>query len=377
MSIQALNWAMQQDQIKNSGTRFVLLILCNYANEAGQCYPSRETLAKKTSMTARSVQSHLNWLSENGYISWEHQRTGSQQSSNLYQIQSENFSLSPKTATNSQSENFSPSKAVQSENISLSNGSQGENFASQGENFDTFQGENISPNTKVLKPSEEPKDIRAAPEDPIEVIFDAWRRILDHPAAKLDKKRRARLKARLDEGFTVTQMLLVPQGVLRSPWHLGDNPNGIRYDKIETIYRDREQVEHFIDLANARPLERIGRQSTPHLAVVPDIAIPMSVAERRPPDDSPAEHRELWRAFRDQIKQTMSRQAFETWFGPVIFDGLNADRNKFKIRCDVQIKDWIEKYYAEAVYNTFVAIGCAEFSFEWELENQLIYEEAA
>lgn len=87
MSIQALNWALSQDSIDNSGARFVLLVLCNYANEAGQCYPSRETIAKKTSMSVRSVQTHINWLAEHGYLTWTNERNDSQrQTPNVYQL---------------------------------------------------------------------------------------------------------------------------------------------------------------------------------------------------------------------------------------------------------------------------------------------------
>jgi len=87
MSIQALNWALAQDQIKNTGTKFVLLILCNYADETGQCYPSRETIAKKTAMSVRSVQRHINWLAENGFLTWSNEFTkDNRQSANVYQL---------------------------------------------------------------------------------------------------------------------------------------------------------------------------------------------------------------------------------------------------------------------------------------------------
>ena len=92
MSIQALNWALSQDQITNASARFVLLVLCNYADENGRCYPSRQTIARKTSMSVRSVQNQLNWLSDNGYLKWENQHNdGNQQSSNIYKIPSAKF----------------------------------------------------------------------------------------------------------------------------------------------------------------------------------------------------------------------------------------------------------------------------------------------
>ena len=70
----------------------MLLIICNYANESGQCYPSRETIAKKTSMSVRSVQSHINWLSDQGYLTWTNKRKkGNQQTPNVYQLPSAVF----------------------------------------------------------------------------------------------------------------------------------------------------------------------------------------------------------------------------------------------------------------------------------------------
>ncbi len=97
MSIQALNWALSQDQIENSGARFVLLVLANYANEMGQCYPSRETIAKKTSTSVRSVQNHINWLAEHGYLVWTNERNDSkQQTPNIYQLKKPSANSAPR-----------------------------------------------------------------------------------------------------------------------------------------------------------------------------------------------------------------------------------------------------------------------------------------
>ena len=96
MSIQALNWALTQDQIQNTGARFVLLVLCNYANEQGLCYPSRETIAKKTSTSVRSVQNHINWLAEHGYLTWTNERNDSnRQTPNVYQLKKPSAKSAP------------------------------------------------------------------------------------------------------------------------------------------------------------------------------------------------------------------------------------------------------------------------------------------
>lgn len=64
-------------------------------------------------------------------------------------------------------------------------------------------------------------------------------------------KRWERVVARLDEGWTLDELLQVPQGALTSSWHNGTHPkaNGKRYLEVDTIFRDSEQVEKFVRLA--------------------------------------------------------------------------------------------------------------------------------
>ena len=107
----------------NSGARFVLLVLANYANEDGYCYPSRETIARKTSMTSRAVQNHLNWLVAHGYITAENRRSNGKQSTNLYRL---------KFFANFQGENFSPNTKgiyTKEENLNTTQTHQHENVA--------------------------------------------------------------------------------------------------------------------------------------------------------------------------------------------------------------------------------------------------------
>lgn len=67
MSIQALNWAYQQD-VEPAARKFVLVTLANYASEDGHCYPSQETLAKMTGQSERTVREHLKALEHDGLI---------------------------------------------------------------------------------------------------------------------------------------------------------------------------------------------------------------------------------------------------------------------------------------------------------------------
>lgn len=58
MSFQAMAWAVKQ-KVGNATGKAILLMLANYADEAGQCFPSQETLATECECSKRSV---LDWL---------------------------------------------------------------------------------------------------------------------------------------------------------------------------------------------------------------------------------------------------------------------------------------------------------------------------
>lgn len=75
---------------------------------------------------------------------------------------------------------------------------------------------------------------------------------MNHPRSVLDKKRVKILDSRLKDGFTVEDLKLVPHGVKNSPWHMGANPSETIYDSITLIYRDSDQVDKFIALAEKK-----------------------------------------------------------------------------------------------------------------------------
>ena len=81
-----------------------------------------------------------------------------------------------------------------------------------------------------------------------DTVFAYWQAKLGHPQAILDRQRRARLEARLREnGGDVSELLYAIDGALRDDWIMGRDPKAQRrYDGIETIFRDRGQVERFV-----------------------------------------------------------------------------------------------------------------------------------
>lgn len=82
-----------------------------------------------------------------------------------------------------------------------------------------------------------------------ETVFEHWKRTWRHPSAILDAKRRARIRARL-QNFTVDQLCDAISGFRNSPWHCGTDPKGQGkiYDAVDTLLRDPAQVEEGIRL---------------------------------------------------------------------------------------------------------------------------------
>lgn len=69
-------------RIKNPAAKIVLLSLASYCNSTGECWPSRETIARDTYLSLRSVARAIQWLEEHEYIRIQ-PRSGS---SNFYII---------------------------------------------------------------------------------------------------------------------------------------------------------------------------------------------------------------------------------------------------------------------------------------------------
>ena len=88
MSIQAVSWCLElEDAGLKPPTRLVLVAVCNYADEHGECFPTQKKLGKNTGMTARTVRSHLQALEGAGYISRDHrQREDGSRTSDLIRI---------------------------------------------------------------------------------------------------------------------------------------------------------------------------------------------------------------------------------------------------------------------------------------------------
>lgn len=77
MSLQAMIWAFRTP-ISNVGAKFVLLALAEHAREGAangwSCFPTVKRLAKFTAQSERTVERHLGWLTQAGWIVRRHRQ---------------------------------------------------------------------------------------------------------------------------------------------------------------------------------------------------------------------------------------------------------------------------------------------------------------
>ena len=86
MSIQAMTWVWGLEGLDTSQT-MVLLALADAANDDGfACWPSQETLARKSRMSVRSVKRHIATLRDAGLIDVEMQSSTRGRMANLYRL---------------------------------------------------------------------------------------------------------------------------------------------------------------------------------------------------------------------------------------------------------------------------------------------------
>ena len=84
------------------------------------------------------------------------------------------------------------------------------------------------------------------PASTISQVFDYWRQSLGHPRARLTADRKAAVRRRLAEGYSVDEIKRAIDGCKASPFHQGDNEFGSVYDDLTLICRSGSKLEQFI-----------------------------------------------------------------------------------------------------------------------------------
>lgn len=99
-------------------------------------------------------------------------------------------------------------------------------------------------------------------------VFIYWQDRMVKPRARLDAKREKNIRERLNDGYTVRDLMDAVDGCRQSAWHQGRNPGNKIYNDIELICRDAKHVDDFIEeclkwrkLEEARKLEKARREA--------------------------------------------------------------------------------------------------------------------
>ena len=88
--------------------------------------------------------------------------------------------------------------------------------------------------------------IKKLQREKIEMIFNHWKIAMKHSGASLSDERVAKIRARLNEGFTYEQCIAAIDGCAGSSYHMGKNEDGTVYDSIDLIFRNTSKTEGFI-----------------------------------------------------------------------------------------------------------------------------------
>ena len=87
-------------------------------------------------------------------------------------------------------------------------------------------------------------------------IFQHWKECLNHKKAKLDEKRIATIRRALLCGYTPNQLCEAITGCSLTPYNMGNNAQGQRYDSLDLILRDADHIDKFIHNATSPPVPK-------------------------------------------------------------------------------------------------------------------------
>ena len=72
-----------------------------------------------------------------------------------------------------------------------------------------------------------------------------------HSRSHPGEKEKRLIRARLAEGYSVTDLMDAIDGCHRSPFHCGENSSQRKYQKLSLILRDSDHVTQFLELATS------------------------------------------------------------------------------------------------------------------------------
>lgn len=115
--------------------------------------------------------------------------------------------------------------------------------------------ETLAETPSETPPGSSPEIRKASHErDVFEHWVTGWRKHVGGTRAPVfDAKRKAKVGARLREGFSVEDLKRACDGMWVTPWNQGENPDGKKFNDLELVCRDAGKVERFMASAPSAP----------------------------------------------------------------------------------------------------------------------------
>ncbi|HAU1248561.1 TPA: hypothetical protein F8R87_01885 [Legionella pneumophila] len=139
--------------------------------------------------------------------------------------------------------------------------------------FSEKSGDEIEKKEKKNRKEKHIREVETSPEDVSkttysaskEEVFRYWQETMNHPRAKLDKKRSRVIHNALQLGYSIDELKQAIRGCAQTPFNMGQNDRQQIYDDISLILRDAEHIERFINNATNPPNEKQINNATNNL----------------------------------------------------------------------------------------------------------------
>lgn len=228
----------------------VLLVIAYHADDTGGCsFPDLPLICKEAKLSERGVRYALRELETLGEITTTIGRGKGHLTTYVVNlpIESEDEAKGA-TIAPLQSKQKGQMTAEKGQSVPLSNMQKGQmttakgaNYSAKGANDDMHIGRTV---ITVMNRHEE-KDMSGGQ---VREVFAYWQSRLNHQQSKLTDGRQTKIKARLGEGYSVSQIKQAIDGCACSAFHQGENDQRTVYDDITLICRNGEKLENFIRL---------------------------------------------------------------------------------------------------------------------------------
>jgi hypothetical protein len=87
---------------------------------------------------------------------------------------------------------------------------------------------------------------KASTPEPVIAVFNHWKEVCQHPNAQIDSQRRQCIQDALTLGYTVEQCCAAINGCAQTPYYMGHNERGIRFDGLHTIFKNADRIDQLI-----------------------------------------------------------------------------------------------------------------------------------